>query len=79
MLEFTAINHFDIKGRGHVIVVENDKDRQRDNCGLIGETVLIDAVDYKIMGVESYAVAKIRKGQEIGLLVQPTGAAENAT
>lgn len=66
-MEYKSLDTFLIKGRGRVFVVENDKDR--DNNDLLGSEVTIDGVNYKVCGVESFAMQKIAKGVRIGLLV----------
>lgn len=68
-MEYKSLDTFEINGRGKVFVVENDKDRDRDKNDLLGSEVTIDGVNYKVRGVESFAIHKIRKGQKIGLLV----------
>lgn len=71
MRSYHANDWFDIKGRGRVAEVRNDEEFQRDKGHLIGEVVEIDGKQYKVLGVESYALATIRKGSPIGLLVEP--------
>lgn len=68
-MEYKSLDTFEIKNRGRVFVVENDKDRDRDNNDLLGSEVIIDGKNYKVKGVESFAIQKIYKGQKIGLLV----------
>ncbi len=68
-MEYKSVGQYEIKGRGTVFVVENDKDRQRDKNDLLGSDVIIDGANYKVKGIESHAVPMIYKGQKIGLLV----------
>lgn len=68
-MEYKSLETFEIKNRGRVFVVENDKDRDRDNNDLLGSEVIIDGKNYKVKGVESFVIQKIYKGQKIGLLV----------
>ncbi len=79
MIEFNAIEHLDIKGRGHVITVHNDRDYDRNKPShLIGNTVLIDGSEYLVKGVESWALQTIHKGVPIGLLVIPSNKSDMA-
>lgn len=68
-MEYKSISTYEIKDRGKVFIVENDKDRDRDNNGLLGSEVIIDGNKYKVLGVESLPMKTITKGQTIGLLV----------
>ena len=68
-MDYKSLDSYEIKGRGTVFMVENDKDRQTDNTGLIGKVVTIDNVFYKVKGVESKCMLTIRKGDLIGLLI----------
>lgn len=68
-MEYKSLDTFEIKGKGKVFVVENDKDRNRDNNDLVGSEVIIDGQKYNVKGIESHAIQKIAKGQKIGLLV----------
>jgi hypothetical protein len=68
-MEYKSLDIFEIKDKGKVFVVENDKDRNRDDNDLIGSEVIIDGENYKVRGVESFAIPIIAKGQKIGLLV----------
>ena len=71
MIEFTSIGQFDLIKRGRIFFVSNDKERTCGNwSGLLGELVKIDGVERKIIGVESFALHTIRKGETIGLLVK---------
>lgn len=69
LVEYKELDRAYVKGRGTVIVVENDKDRFRSDNDLVGSQVLIDGFEYKVKGLESFVVDKIYKGQNIGLLV----------
>lgn len=68
-MEYKSLDTFEIKGRGKVFVVENEKDRIRDDNDLLGSEVVIDGQPYVVKGVESFPIHKIIKGQKIGLLV----------
>lgn len=68
-MEYKSLDVFEVKERGKVFIVENDKDRDRSNNDLIGSAVIIDGQNYKVVGVESFALTKIAKGDKIGLLV----------
>jgi hypothetical protein len=68
-MEYKSLDTFEIKGRGKVFIVENDKDRDRDNNDLLGSEVIIDGQKYNVKSIESFAILKIAKGQKIGLLV----------
>ncbi len=71
MIEFKALEWFEISGRGWVALVECDQERSRDQPGLTGQDVKIDGHEYTVVGVErrmpSYA---IRKAEPIGLLIR---------
>jgi hypothetical protein len=68
-MEYKSLDTYEVKGRGKVFVVKNDKDRDRDKNDLIGSAVIIDGMKYLVLGVESFAVQKIAQGDKIGLLV----------
>ena len=70
---FKATGGYDLPGRGRVITVVNDKPRDRNDDGLKGNLVEIDGEVFLVKGVESFAVTPIRKGTEIGLLVEQHG------
>ncbi len=70
MLEYQSISSHTIIGRGQVFVVINDKDRNSENTGLIGETVKIDGESYSIRGVEYQGYKGLRKGAQIALVVR---------
>jgi hypothetical protein len=70
MRKFDAEGWYEITGRGLVVSVRNDEDFAKDSTHLIGEIVRIDGVEYKVKGVEAFALATIRKGSPIGLLVE---------
>lgn len=69
--QFKAQSWYDIKGRGRVAGVINDEEFAKDSNHLIGELVSIDDEVYRVRGVEAYALATIRRGAPIGLLVEP--------
>ena len=68
-MEYKSLDTYEIKGRGRVFIVENDKNRVRDKNDLVGSEVIIDETNYKVKGVESFLLPIIKKGQKIGLLV----------
>jgi len=70
MRKFNAEGWYEIKERGLVVSVVNDEEFAKDSSHLIGEIVRIDGVEYKVKGVEAHALATIRKGAPIGLLVE---------
>lgn len=67
---FQSTGKYFIESRGDVYTVTNDKDRDRERSGLPGNIVEIDGKKFKVKGVESFCVPKIRKGQEIVLMVE---------
>lgn len=69
MEKLTSKAKYEIKGRGTVFAVESPQEYPRDKCPLIGQHVEIDGTQYLVKGVESFALGTIRKGAEIGLLV----------
>lgn len=70
MIKYTSTDSFYINNRGLVFSVKNDKDRPRDNSGLLNEIVEIDGKLYIVKGVESFAKFEILKDEPIGLLVE---------
>ena len=72
MTEYKSLDKAEIKGRGTVYIVENDKDRFRDNTGLIGTEIILDGRNCIIKGIESFLTLKIHKGDKIGLMVEFT-------
>lgn len=52
-----------------VYSVRNDERFLRSDNHLIGETVLIDGVERKVIGVDCWALESIREGAPIGLMV----------
>lgn len=68
-MEYKSLDKFEIKSRGTVFVVINEKTRARDNNDLLGSEVTIDGQQYVVKGVESFAKAMIQKGDKIGLCV----------
>ena len=70
-MEYKSSNKHELKGRGTVYVVENDKCRDNfgDKDGLIGSIVAIDGKEFIVKAVEAFAITTIRKGDNIGLLV----------
>jgi hypothetical protein len=70
--EFKSLGKFTVPGRGLVHVVACDKERPRDDTGLVGMTVVIDGEAFHCRGVERRLPSgPIREGEEIGLLVGP--------
>ena len=67
MKEYKSVDSFEIDNVGKVLIVINDE--ERDRSSLTGSTVLIDNVSYKVRGVESYGLPKIRKGDFMGILI----------
>lgn len=67
-MEYKSLDTYELKGRGKIFIVENDKDRDTSNNDLIGSKVIIDGQQYTVKGVESFTLQKINKGQKIGLL-----------
>lgn len=68
-MKYVSKESFEIKGRGTVFIVENEKDRL-DFDDLVGEKVVIDGKKFKCLGVEAYATARpVRAGVRIGILV----------
>lgn len=74
MDEYKSTGTFNIVGRGTVLTVNSIREINKDEETLINTIVKIDGLKYKILGVESYAVFKIFKGDPIGLLVEPVPA-----
>ena len=70
-MEYKSLNKYELKGRGTVYVVENDKCRDNfgDKDGLIGSIVAIDGKEFIVKAVEAFATPTIIKGDNIGLLV----------
>ena len=70
MIEFKSLGWTTINGRGDVAIVACDRERPREDCGLVGEAVKIDGYTYVVKGVERRLPASpIRRGEIIGLLV----------
>jgi hypothetical protein len=53
-----------------VFDVINDQRRDRRNNGLVNLPVKIDGQIYRVIAVESFAIAYIREGMEISLAVE---------
>lgn len=72
MKSFKKLNSFELPSLGTVIIVANDVTQSRDELSksLVGQTVLIDDIEYKILGVESHALNIIKEGTRIGLLIK---------
>lgn len=72
MKEFTSYDNFEIKGRGIVYGVINDKDRFRDTDERrfldLRPNVKIDGKVFKVLGVESFMMPDCSKGSKIGIL-----------
>jgi hypothetical protein len=71
---FVCVGWYRIRARGWCALVECDRDRDRKNPGLAGQPVLIDGEQFLCVAVEmNVPLYPIRKGERIGLLVQPYG------
>jgi len=70
MMEYTSLdNSYEIKGRGTVFFVKNEKDRNMEE--LKGASVVIDGNRYTVKAVENMLLStRLRVGEKIGLLVQ---------
>ena len=68
-MEYKSLDKYEIKGIGTVFVVKNEVERNRDSNNLVGKKVIIDGIQHKVKGVESFCLPTIRKGDKIGLLV----------
>lgn len=71
MREFKSIARYNMRGR-EVITVALDQQEDRD--GLLAKLqaeggVRIDGIEYQVDGFESFAIASLRKGMEIGLRI----------
>lgn len=68
-LPFNSETRYEIKGRGTVFVVANDRECY-DFAHLLNQEVMIDGTVYLCRGVERFAhLPPWRKGEKIGLLV----------
>lgn len=69
--EFKAVERFQLK-RGPVVMVALDREEERDGLcqRLQAEGVRIDGVDVTVLGVDSWALATLSKGTQVGLLLQ---------
>lgn len=68
-MNYKSLDTFELKNRGTVYIVENDKARKRDDMKLIGTIVFIDSLPYTVKGVEAFLTPIISKGEKIGILV----------
>lgn len=68
-MNYKSLDKFELKNQGTVFIVENDKDRNRDDMKLIGTIVFIDTMPYTVKGVEAFLSPTILKGEKIGILV----------
>lgn len=68
-LNFKADDWYYIQGRGHVCVTKMPETFTNQ---LTGEYVNIDNQEYKVLGVETYAIANqtLYKGRLVGLLIE---------
>jgi len=59
-----------VKGRGHVAIVDND--RQRDDFdSILGKMVNINGREYKVIGIEKFAInLPYREGMPFGMLIE---------
>lgn len=58
MLKYTSLGRHQVKDRGILYSVINEKDRERSNNDLVGEEVRIDGEEFKVKGVEYYTLKK---------------------
>ena len=74
-LAFRSIRRGLDQKRGQYAIVACDAERDRDNSGLVGETVTVDGERFLCAGVERHALAfpMIAEGEEIALWLQPAG------
>jgi len=68
-MEYESLDTFEIKERGTVFVVVNDKDRKFGCPDMIGKEVIIDGQTHTVKGIESFCIPIIAKGLKIGILV----------
>lgn len=66
---FESLGWFTVTGRGDAAAVELDRDCNRSDLLEIFKRVMIDGIEYDVIGVETNAVEQQRKGWKIGLLV----------
>lgn len=68
---FVSRGWYRLRGQGWCASVECDRERPRDNSGLVGVTVMIDGEAFECIAVERHLLATpLRQGETIGLLVR---------
>lgn len=67
---FTSLEWSTLPGRGDVAVVVLDRNYQRSQMLKDLAKVLIDGLEYEVIGIESFAIESQRKGLKVGLLVE---------
>lgn len=72
MREFKALDRFNLS-RGPLVMVALDREEPR--AGLLQrlqkEGVKVDGVQVEVVDVESWALATLARGTQIGLLIKP--------
>ncbi len=73
MLEFKSLTEFEIKDRGLVKVIPNNRDREtsKDTEDLLGQIILIDNQEYTIIGIEFMGYHGWNVNDPMGCLVKP--------
>lgn len=66
---FAGAEWYHLKDRGDVASVTLNRNCERNRLLETFRRVVIDGQEYTVLGVESWALSTIRKGQKIGLLV----------
>jgi hypothetical protein len=73
-VKYSAIEWYEIKDRGKVAICAALPKDEYDPDNLKGEVVNIDSKEYKVMGVESFAIPRsieLPYKLSFGLLVEP--------
>ena len=70
MTEYKSLDSFEINGRGTVYVINAPMEFDRNNCPLIGKTIIMDGEKREVKAIESYCIPTISKGTKIGLLLK---------
>ncbi len=69
--KFVAYDWFRVRARGWAASVDCDRERPRDEPGLVGEIVTIDGEQFRCVGVQRTMPSfPIQPGEKIGLLVE---------
>ena len=74
MTTFKSLGWYRVRARGWASWAYCDQERPRSASGLEGTLVEIDGETFKCIGVERHLLSDavpIRKGERIGLLVEP--------